>query len=107
MLKKQAIVINAINNFKISSNYSNLYHQTQLSEYEVIGYVKDFEQVIAKRRSHRKFSSNSKELLGWISDTKWDQIVSISIDEYVNILSGVDLDFDAQTWAKREVMIWD
>jgi len=107
MLKKQAIVIDAINNFKISSNYSNLYHQTQLSEYEVIGYVKDFEQVIAKRRSHRKFSSNSKELLGWISDTKWDQIVSISIDEYVNILSGVDLDFDAQTWAKREVMIWD
>ena len=107
MLKKQAIVIDAINNFKISSNYSNLYHQTQLSEYEVIGYVKDFEQVIAKRRSHRKFSSNSKELLDWISDTKWDQIVSISIDEYVNILSGVDLDFDAQTWAKREVMIWD
>lgn len=107
MLKKQAIVIDAINNFKISSNYSNLYHQTQLSEFEVIGYISNFDQVIARRRSHRKFSSNSKELLDWISDTKWDQLVSISIDEYVNILSGVDLDFDAQTWAKREVMIWD
>ena len=107
MLKKQAIVIDAINNFKISSNYLNLYHQTQLSEFEVIGYISNFDQVIARRRSHRKFSSNSKELLDWISDTKWDQLVSISIDEYVNILSGVDLDFDAQTWAKREVMIWD
>tara|TARA_B100000767_G_scaffold274896_1_gene309467 strand:+ start:72 stop:2378 length:2307 start_codon:yes stop_codon:yes gene_type:complete len=107
ILKKQATVLEAIKNFKISSNYSNLYHQTQLSEYEVIGYIKDFNQVITKRRSHRKFSSRSRELADWIADTKWDQIVSISIDEYVNILSGVDLDFDARTWAKREVMIWD
>jgi len=107
ILEKQAVVIDAIKNFKISSNYSNMYYQTQLSEYEVIGYIKDFNQVIVKRRSHRKFSSSSKELVDWIADTKWDQIVSISIDEFVNILSGVDLDFNSQTWAKREVMIWD
>jgi hypothetical protein len=97
----------ALNDFRISSNYSNLYHQTEKSEFEVIGFISEFTQVILRRRAHRKFATNAKDSAQWISDLNWDQIVSISIDEYTKVLIGEELNFDAQTWAKREVMAWD
>ena len=105
--KREELIRGAIKNFRISSNYSNMYHQTQESEFEVIGYIEEFSQVISRRRAHRKFATKGKESAEWISDTQWDQIISISLEEYIKIIMGEDLDFDSQTWAKREVLIWD
>lgn len=107
-LKQREVRIRtAIKDFRVSSNYSNQYHQTEKSEFEVIGFISEFSQVILRRRAHRKFAANAKDTAQWISDLKWDQIVSISIDEYTKVLIGEELGFDAQTWAKREVMTWD
>jgi hypothetical protein len=107
-LKQREVRIRtAIKDFRVSSNYSNQYHQTKKSEFKVIGFISEFTQVILRRRAHRKFATNAKDSAQWISDLNWDQIVSISIDEYTKVLIGEELNFDAQTWAKREVMAWD
>lgn len=94
-----------IEGFLISVQYSNLYHQTNLAEYEVVALIPNFQHVLLKRRVISTGPNHAKTSLEWIEGLTWQQIVTLDIVEYCEILLGEEPNFSKHEWARREVFV--